>query len=589
MFLLKGFIDFLKVYVRKPRFLAMIGVLISCVLIMEAVYGQRTVTNIPIYVVDLDNSSVSRTIRTFLESSPDLHVLGAIDTPEKAEEAFFNGDAAAIVLIPDGLSQDVKRQEGGHVFAYIDGTSIIMARNADKAIQTVVKTTSVGVSMITLNKQGVPDFALMGALQPINFDVDRPFNAMTIYSDYLLPVLAFFCLNIFICIMTCAAFQEELPDPIEAHKIRRRFFYFGRLCAVFLIAFIGGGLLYQYGLPRVDIVLQSTPLMAISALVVYIILTEAMFANINLVLPTNFGMSVSFLLCMLSVMLSGLTWPIEMMPWYIQELVTWIPLTPFLQAVQVFLYHDANWSDLSSFGVMFLKQAILWLCMAFIIMRAKDIKLFAVWCWHRIHPKAVVAVTPDGVPVVIDPDSTNAPDSDSESNSTNAPESELNSENAPEPESDSTSIPEPDSTTAPDSESNSTNAPESELNSENAPDLESDSINTPEPEPDPDSANAPDSELYSKNAPDLESDSINTPELESDSTSIPEPDSATAPGSESNSTNAPESELNSENAPDPESDSINAPDPESDSTSVPEPEPDSATDPSEAPSKEAQR
>ena len=505
----------------------MIGVLISCVLIMEAVYGQRTVTNIPIYVVDLDNSSVSRTIRTFLESSPDLHVLGAIDTPEKAEEAFFNGDAAAIVLIPDGLSQDVKRQEGGHVFAYIDGTSIIMARNADKAIQTVVKTTSVGVSMITLNKQGVPDFALMGALQPINFDVDRPFNAMTIYSDYLLPVLAFFCLNIFICIMTCAAFQEELPDPIEAHKIRRRFFYFGRLCAVFLIAFIGGGLLYQYGLPRVDIVLQSTPLMAISALVVYIILTEAMFANINLVLPTNFGMSVSFLLCMLSVMLSGLTWPIEMMPWYIQELVTWIPLTPFLQAVQVFLYHDANWSDLSSFGVMFLKQAILWLCMAFIIMRAKDIKLFAVWCWHRIHPKAVVAVTPDGVPVVIDPDSTNAPDP------------ELDSENAPEPESDSTSIPEPDSATAPDSESNSTNAPESELNSENAPNLESDSINTPEP--DPDSANALDSELYSKNAPNLESNSINTPE------------------------------------------------PESDSTSIPEPEPDSATDPSEAPSKEAQR
>ena len=567
MFLLKGFIDFLKVYVRKPRFLAMIGVLISCVLIMEAVYGQRTVTNIPIYVVDLDNSSVSRTIRTFLESSPDLHVLGAIDTPEKAEEAFFNGDAAAIVLIPDGLSQDVKRQEGGHVFAYIDGTSIIMARNADKAIQTVVKTTSVGVSMITLNKQGVPDFALMGALQPINFDVDRPFNAMTIYSDYLLPVLAFFCLNIFICIMTCAAFQEELPDPIEAHKIRRRFFYFGRLCAVFLIAFIGGGLLYQYGLPRVDIVLQSTPLMAISALVVYIILTEAMFANINLVLPTNFGMSVSFLLCMFSVMLSGLTWPIEMMPWYIQELVTWIPLTPFLQAVQVFLYHDANWSDLSSFGVMFLKQAILWLCMAFIIMRAKDIKLFAVWCWHRIHPKAVVAVTPDGVPVVIDPDSTNAPDSDSESNSTNAPESELNSENAPnlesdsintpELESDSTSIPEPDSATAPDSdsESNSTNAPEPD--SATAPDSESNSTNAPE------------SELNSENAPDPESDSINTPEPESDSTSIPEPDSTTAPA--------------------PESDSINTPEPESDSTSIPEPEPDSATDPSEAPSKEAQR
>ena len=396
MFALKGFIDFLTVYLRKPRFLAMIGVLAVCVFVMEAVYGQRAVTDIPIYVVDMDNSTVSRTIRTFLEASPDLHVLGAVDTPEQAKQAFFDGDAAAVVFIPDGLSQRVKTQNGGHVYAYIDGTSIIMARNADKAIQTVVKTTSVGVSMVTLNKKGVPDFALMGALQPVNLDVDRPFNALTIYSDYLLPVLTFFCLNIFICIMTCATFQEALPKEIEPHKIRRRFYYLGRLLAVFALAFAAGFVIYQYGLPRVDIVLQSMPLMAGSALLLYIVITIAMFACINLILPTNLGMSISFLLCMLSVMFSGLTWPIEMMPWYLQEFVTWIPLTPFLQAVQVFLYHDANWGDLSSFGIMFLKQAVLWLCMAFIIMRLKDIRMFLSWSRHRLHPKAALASASGG-------------------------------------------------------------------------------------------------------------------------------------------------------------------------------------------------
>ena len=403
MFILNGFIDFLTVYVRKPRFLVMIGVIVSCVLIMEAVYGERVVSNIPTYIIDLDNSSISRTVRTFLESSPDLNILGAIDTPQKAEEAFLDSQAAAIVFIPDGLAQSVKRQEGGHIFTYLDGSSLIRARNADKAIQTVVKSTSVGVSMITLNKQGVPDFALMGALQPINFDVDRPFNAMTVYSEYLLPVLTFFCLNIFICIMTCAVFQEALPESVEKHKIRRRFFYFGRLCAIFFIALIGGVILCQYGLPRVDIVLQSTPMMAISALVVYIVLTEAMFANINLVLPISFGMSASFLLCMLSVMLSGLTWPLEMMPWYIQEFAEWIPLTPFLQSIQVFLYHDANWADLSDFGIMFLKQAILWLLLAFIIMRGKDVKMFAVWLWRRKHSRMLAAATPSGAQAVAVP------------------------------------------------------------------------------------------------------------------------------------------------------------------------------------------
>lgn len=389
----------------------MIGVITLCVFMMSAVYGQRVVSEIPIYVVDMDNSTLSRTIRTFLESSPDLHVIGALDTPEEAKRVMFQGDASAVVLIPDGLSASVKRQEGGHVFTYIDGSSIIAARNVDKAVQTVVKTASVGVSMITLNKQGVPDYALMGALQPINLDVDRPFNAMTIYSDYLLPVLTFFCLNIFICIMTCAVFQEPLPEAIQKHEIRRRFFYFGRLLTVFVLAFIGGFIIYQYGLPRVDIVLQSTPLMAMSALIAYIVLTEAMFSNINLILPVNFAMSVSFLLCMLSVMLSGLTWPIEMMPWYLQKFVTWIPLTPFLQAVQVFLYHDANWGDLSDFGLMFFKQAILWLCLAFILMRMKDIKMFCSWLWKRLHGKrASLAAAANGSVVQVSDESSSATD-----------------------------------------------------------------------------------------------------------------------------------------------------------------------------------
>lgn len=387
MFFVKGILDFLLVYFRRPRFLVMIGVLLFTIGTMISVYGMRTVSNIPIYVVDHDNSTISRTLRLFLSSSPDLHVLGTLDTPQDANEAFLNGEAAAVVYIPDGLSQNVKSQKGGHVFAYIDGTSVIMARNADKAIQTVVKSTSVGIGMVTLNKKGVPDYALMGALQPINLDTEKPFNALAVYSDYLLPVLVFFSLNVFICLMTCAVFQEGIPKAIEAHKIRRRFYYFGRLVAVFIVSLIGGCCIYQYGLPRVDIVLQSMPLMALSALVVYIFLTQAMFSCFNLMFPKGLAMSVSYLLCMLSVMFSGLTWPLEMMPWYLQEAVTWIPLTPFLQSVQVFLYHDANWGDLAHFGQMFLKQLVLWLCCAFCIMRAKDIKFFFTYLFHRVAAK----------------------------------------------------------------------------------------------------------------------------------------------------------------------------------------------------------
>lgn len=384
MFFLKGFLDFLTVWFRKPKFLIMCGVLVGCVVTMFAVYGMRVVTDIPVYVVDHDNSTVSRTLRLFLDAGPDLEVLGTLETVEQGKELLMDGKIGGIIYIPDGLSQAVKTQNGGHVFAYIDGTNMLMAKNVDKAVQTVVKIASVGVSMIAVQKQGMPDYALMGALQPISLDVEKPFNALTIYSEYLLPVLVFFCLNIFTCIMTCACFQEAVPENIQKHKVRRRFFYFGRLCFVFIAALIIGLFIYQKGLPRVDIVIQSAPFMALSSLTLYLLLTICFFTIFYLILPGTIAMSLSYITCMLSVMFSGLTWPLEMMPWYLQEFASWIPMTPFLQSVQVFLYHDANWGDLWVFYQMFVKQLILFLCVIFVAMRIRDVILIAKWLIHKM-------------------------------------------------------------------------------------------------------------------------------------------------------------------------------------------------------------
>lgn len=377
MFFLRGLLDFLTIIFRRFKFAAMaLSILLACFL-LTAIYDARVVTEIPIYVVDHDNSLISRNIRLFLSAGADLKVLGSLDTLEEGQERLERGDAAAVVYIPKGLSENVKTQSGAHVLAYIDGTNMLVAKNADKAIQTVVKSTSVGIGLITVQKQGVPDFELMGVMQPINLDVDRPFNTLTSYSDYLIPVFLFFNLALFVVLMTAGAFQEPIPKNVQSHPIRKRWFYIGRYAATFILALIGGFLIYRFGLPRVDIVLHSAPLMAFTALTLLIILTQALYIIFHLLLPISLAMSASALIGMLSVMFSGLTWPLEMMPWYIHELATWIPLTPFLQSLQVFLYHDASWTDLSVFLFMFLKQAILFAIILFLIMRGKDLLLLA--------------------------------------------------------------------------------------------------------------------------------------------------------------------------------------------------------------------
>ena len=73
MFFLKGLLDFLTIYFRRPKFFAMIVIILMSVYVTIAVYSSHVVQHIPIYVTDLDNSTISRTVRGFLHSVPDIH------------------------------------------------------------------------------------------------------------------------------------------------------------------------------------------------------------------------------------------------------------------------------------------------------------------------------------------------------------------------------------------------------------------------------------------------------------------------------------------------------------------------------------
>ena len=389
MFFLKGLLDFLTIYFRRPKFFAMIVIILMSVCVTIAVYSSHVVQHIPIYVTDLDNSTISRTVRGFLHAVPDISVEGVVDNAEEAKQALIDGKVAGIVWIPNGLAQAVKTQQPTSIKVYIDGSNIVEARSIDRAVQTVVKSTSIGVSMIALSKQGVRETQLLPLLQAINLDVDRPFNPNTIYTDYLLPVLIFFNLWLFICLMVSAAFQEEPSQEIMSHKVRRRFYYVGRMAAIGIVALAIGIVIFLKGLPHIDIVLSSSPIMALTSLVVFILLSEALFTAVNLVLikVRVLAMTVCCLFCMMTLMISGLTWPLEMIPWYIREFSLWMPLTPFLQSVQVFLYTDATWEDLAFFATLFLKQASLYVLIIFVVMRIKDIVMFIRYMWHRMSGK----------------------------------------------------------------------------------------------------------------------------------------------------------------------------------------------------------
>ena len=100
MSFLKGLWDYLTIYFRRPKFFVILSVIISSLILTAWIYSSHNLVSVPIYLVDHDNSRISRTLRLFFESNPDIRVIGSPDTIEEAQEAMKFGKVSTIVYIP---------------------------------------------------------------------------------------------------------------------------------------------------------------------------------------------------------------------------------------------------------------------------------------------------------------------------------------------------------------------------------------------------------------------------------------------------------------------------------------------------------
>lgn len=360
MSFLKGLWDYLTIYFRRPKFFVILSVIISSLILTAWIYSSHNLVGVPIYLVDHDNSRISRTLRLFFESNPDIRVIGSPDTIEEAQEAMKFGKVSTIVYIPADFEKQIKRQAGANVHVYQDGSSYLLMRNADKAVQTTLKTASVGIAAISLEKKGMSSEASIPALMPIRIDVEQPFNPMTLYTYYLMPVFLFFGVYLFLVIMTQAMFVEKTPYPESFGK--RTTYRSGGALVNFLIAMLWGLLILLVFLPKIGIEMHSSVTMFLMLQSIFLLLTMGFVAVINVVLSAfrTLAAQACYLFTMLSLMISGLTWPLESMPWPIQWLSSLMPLTPFLQSLQIILAQPATWHDLHTFTDMFLRQLVLY-------------------------------------------------------------------------------------------------------------------------------------------------------------------------------------------------------------------------------------
>lgn len=143
--------------------------------------------DIPIAVVDQDNSTLSRKVTQMIDATPTAWVAYGVQGMEEAERLMLQGKVMGIVLIPDFFEKNILNNSQTHLESYLTGTNITVNGLLAKDLQTTVTTFTAGIQLQLLMKQGLTEKQAMAQLMPVRFDKHVLFNPHINYGYYLSP------------------------------------------------------------------------------------------------------------------------------------------------------------------------------------------------------------------------------------------------------------------------------------------------------------------------------------------------------------------------------------------------------------------
>jgi ABC-2 type transport system permease protein len=329
-------------------FTTLIGPLISFVILLS-IFSDGVPRNLPVGVVDLDNTSMSRKITMWIGASPEAEIAMHFPNQEEAYQQMEEGKLDAIVVIPDGTEKNILKGSSQTIQVFINNANILKGGFLQKGIYKSLATLSGGIKLQVAMKSGLPERQAKAKIQPVRLQQHILFNPYGNYSYFLLSALLPLMIVIFTLLSSVFAVGIEVregtgPDWLDHSKGS-------------LIVAVAGKLLPTTILLLVDAVVMNvvlfirmgTPLQGSFAFIMLgeaaMIVTYQLLGILLVSVSANLRLSLSLAsaYAMMALTFSGLTFPQFEMP-LIADAFAY--LFPFTYWVKIFISQAMRGEDL---------------------------------------------------------------------------------------------------------------------------------------------------------------------------------------------------------------------------------------------------
>ena len=327
---------------RRIYFASCIALPLFSLVFMATIFGHGQMENLPVGVVDADQTSLSRSIVRMVDATPELQVTKHYANETEARKAMQKKEIYGYLLISSGIKS---------LCYYYHNAMLSVGGELHSTFETLLKRVSVTPIVTEAVGLGESQTNITSFLIPVSEEEMVSYNPNRNYAIYLSQPFFFVFLQVLLLLVTTYALGSESKfgtsdEWLQMAKGNMGIAVTGKLLPYTFI-FIAIGVLanvvffhwMKMPLPCSLWVMNGITILFILATQALALLLYAIFPALSLII------SVVSMIGSLGATLSGVTFPVNFMDTPVYWASFLFPIRHFVEVVQSLLYLEGSFSN----------------------------------------------------------------------------------------------------------------------------------------------------------------------------------------------------------------------------------------------------
>ena len=353
---MKNFISLVKVEFRRifsngVLMAIFFGAPIGYGILFGYVYQQAKVKNLPIVIVDEDQSPATDKIIDAFEDNEGLYVMDVRMTLGNIIDEMPIHQYAAVVTLPKGFEKDILQKKHPEIRVDLNMANLVNANTASNNINTVLMTLNAGFEIEGLKKQGMHPDQAKASYESFKINFNKLYNSTGNYVTFMVPGILAAIMQQIIFLAMALAFSRDFEDGYFSSLVKNQksSLYLILLKATpFLIMLPFMWMIIAAFFPffKITVDIFNLPMFVLTLLLTLASICVGMLFSIAI--PSQ--LKATELLMVISTpafILSGFTWPTEAIPPLITNVAQFIPVTQFLSGFRKIAFYGGNLASVS--------------------------------------------------------------------------------------------------------------------------------------------------------------------------------------------------------------------------------------------------